>query len=586
MSTAKKLISWEELISKVCQFAAETSANVFSEKQLPMVESRLKRRLSELKLSGPDEYLDYWNNNTASENKIILSLLTTHFTSFFREFMHFEWIGKNLSSIIKNVKAEGRSKITIWSAACSKGQEVWSLAMWFQNQMEQQETKISWEIFGSDIDEHSVKEAMNGVYHKRELETAPRKLWENHWVQGKAELADWYKVKKQIHEKATFGSYNLIDLKMPAQQKFDLIMCRNVLIYFDKTNQSKAVKNMLSHLYPSGVLITGLSESLTGSELDLRSLSPSVYQFKSFVDLLPKVASESKKSTSSPSLNTLPVPLKVFCVDDSPTVIKLLKHLFQDQDFTVVGTASNGQEALEKIPKSNPDVITLDIHMPIMDGLTLVKNSDLASKYPIVVVSSVQRDDQTIIGPLFEKGVKDFVEKPTLENIKIIKEELFQKLKMSWLDKSNKSTALKSDNSSNASTKQKDLPPIYITVNENEASKIFDFTSQNLQNTLTLYFIVDTKIDNLKSTWNLYKNKFSPKSKIISYSDYKNELQPKIWIHTKNSPEEIILKNASEHDFIIAEETNVNSSEIKKIAFDISPLTSIPYLINKYGEVK
>ena len=126
-----KLDDWNHLIKEVCEEMSKLTGNVFSSKQLPMVESRVKRRILDLDLDSVDAYRSYWRQHFEAENEFLVGLLTTHFTSFFREFSHFEWIAENLPSIMAKARAEGRSTLFFWSAACSRGQEVWSLAMWF-----------------------------------------------------------------------------------------------------------------------------------------------------------------------------------------------------------------------------------------------------------------------------------------------------------------------------------------------------------------------------------------------------------------------------------------------------------------------
>ena len=278
MSTALKenVYNWNNLIQDVAVVMSKETGNVMGEKQYPMIESRLKRRCTELKITHPADYKQYWTQHQTEENKHLIGLLTTHFTSFFREYSHFEWLAGELPSIVAHAKKEGRSTIKLWSAACSKGQEVWSLCMWLQFHMPKIDPSMSWQVYGSDIDPVSVKEAENGVYHRRELETAPRHLWEGYWIRGKDEISDWYKIKSDLKSKTKFFTMNL--LKPTVEEKFDVIVCRNVLIYFDRDNQENIAKSLLKRLTPEGTLITGMSESLSGFGLPIRGVAPSVYK--------------------------------------------------------------------------------------------------------------------------------------------------------------------------------------------------------------------------------------------------------------------------------------------------------------------
>jgi chemotaxis protein methyltransferase CheR len=585
MGLANKMKTWEELCALVISFVGKASANVFTEKQVPMVESRLRRRLSELKITDPDEYYQFWIKNPDSENKILLGLLTTHHTAFFREFTHFEWIAKLLPDLIARAEAQNRKKITIWSAACSKGQEPWSLAMWMERQLETLNSKIGYEIYATDIDSKSVDEAKNGVYHRRELETAPRNLWESYWIQGKEDLNDWYKAKSILREKIQFATDNLVNISTSKSKKFDIILCRNVLIYFNKEDLSKSINSLLAHLEPQGALITGLSESLTGMNFPIKAIAPSVYRNTHYLEQIVKNKTEKSQDVQ---VTSLPKPLKIFCIDDSPTVHKMLKSIFSNDEFKIVGTANNGQEAIDLIPKCSPDVITLDIHMPIMDGPTFIQKSNFAEKYPIIIVSSVQRDDQSIIGPLFQKGVKDFVEKPTLENMKILKEELGQKVKMAWLEKHSP----KSKPSTPAANPIKTLPtskkilPIYVLCNQAELQRVLDFFSISSLDSADITFLVNTNSFSKSAEIEKISKRFKGSLNIKTYRDFINSSGKKIWIHTKNAQTDLLIKNANKDDFVLTEESDDISKDLKDKSFDISPLSSMPYLVGKYGEFK
>lgn len=411
---------WNELIKDVCTAVNKLTGNIMSEKQWPMVESRLRKRIRELNLTTPGEYRDHWKKNQHGEDNYLTGLLTTHFTSFYREFSHFEWIAHELPNMVAQARKEGRNSLKFWSAASSKGQEVWSLCMWLSYHLPKIDPKMDWTVLGTDIDELSIKEGENGVYHCREIETIPYHLWEGHWVRGKQEISDWYKAKPSLKSHTSFKTMNLLNISHPQQEKFDLIMCRNVLIYFDRSNQEKIARSLLRHLTPGGTLISGMSESLSGFGLPIKGIAPSIYKQSSL--------EKGSISVARPPLTA--APIRVLCVDDSPTIIAILKMMLIPPEFEVVGTAGNGEEALKKFKALKPDAITLDLHMPVMDGLNFLRVSGAAQQVPVVVVSSLERNHAELVAPLQAQGVCDFVEKPSLSTISEIKDELTQKLKV------------------------------------------------------------------------------------------------------------------------------------------------------------
>ena len=575
-SAVKSLNDWEVLIDEVCTTLHKQTGNVLDEKQRPMVESRMKKRLLDLKLSTPLEYRSYWESCKEAENKHLIGLLTTHFTSFFREFGQFEWLATELPHLVSTAKKEKRKTLKFWSSACSKGQEVWSLCMWLQAHLPKIDPTIEWMVYGSDIDENSVEEGKNAVYHRRELETAPRHLWEGQWVSGSGEIAEWYKAKKDLRNHAKFMSLNLLDLKMPASEVFDVIMCRNVLIYFDRSNQEKAVSGLLKYLHPAGTLITGVSESLNGYGLPLRGVAPSIYKSnKTPLD------SESSRNTKVNQV-LIPKPLKVLCVDDSPTVLSILKKVLSHSDFLVVGTAANGQEAMEKFNQLKPDVITLDLHMPVMDGTTFLKTSGIAKNIPVIVVSSVGRDDSSIVRPLFDLGICDFVEKPTMSDLEKTGEELRQKLKMSWTAK-NKNMVSNSSPSIAAKTRRT-VGHIILNFGPDDIDKVLHVIKAQdwLDNEIS--FCLDGSINRL----NELKENVSPylrnAKRVKFYQNGEQVMESErntVWLHFSTGSKELIFSQKKKSHCLLIEESTIGSA-FKNSGDDIVPFTSFSYNANKF----
>ncbi|MCM2349200.1 MAG: response regulator [Bacteriovoracaceae bacterium] len=575
MDSALKLnTDWDVLVKEVSEVITKITGNVMEDKQRPMIESRLKRRCLDLKMSSPIEYKQFWKRHQDQENKILIGLLTTHFTSFFREFSHFEWLANELPAIVQNVRKEGRKTITIWSAASSKGQEIWSLCMWLQHYLPKIDPFMDFHVLGSDIDSVSVKEAENGVYHRRELETAPRHLWEGHWVRGTGEISDWYKIKSDMRKHASFKVMNLLDISLSKDQAFDIILCRNVLIYFDRKNQEKIVLSLLKHLSPMGTLITGLSESLGGYGLPVKGVAPSVYKLQSapVIELPKKV---------QPQVETLPVPLKVFCVDDSATILNILKKILKAPQFEVIGTASNGLDALEKLKVLKPDVITLDIHMPEMDGPTFLKTSGVAYRTPVIVVSSVGRDHEPLISPMKSLGVVDFVEKPTLTNITEIGEELVQKIKMGWLNRKNVAS---SKSVVTSDTQSKKRPSGMV---------VFNFGSGDELRLLRVLDEHDWESDHLVFRFNgasfpvSFKERIqlplkrAAKIDLVSLNERTPfSSAPVVWLCFRSGDFQQLKDKRKKHEFMVLEEGSPEF--IVTDASDISPATSFNYLVDKF----
>jgi len=571
----KEQEDFQSIIRYVCEIVGEKTGNVFTQKQYPMVETRLRKRIREVGLKTGKEYLEYWEKKGAEETTVLIGLLTTHFTSFFREFSHFEWIQKNLEGLVANAKKEGRTTLRFWSAACSKGQEVWSLAMWLHCYLQ----NFSWEILGTDIDGFSVQEAKNGVYHSRELSTAPRHLWEGLWTQGTGEISSWYKVKKILKDKTFFASANLLDLpslERAANGKFDVIICRNVLIYFDKNNQRKTIENLSSKLSSSGVLITGLSESLHGigpiNEIPLKSLGPSIYSFFYSSSFEKTKEQEKTKKQEQTFISKMPKKIRVLSVDDSGPILSLLKKIFSSSEYEWLSPAKNGQEALDFLQKCSsetmPDIITLDLHMPIMDGVKFLEVSRIAQKIPVIVMSSVSREEHSLVQGLFAKGVYDFVEKPTMDTIGKIEEELKQKISMAIKNFRPSSSSLQSEATGGQSSSLSlslSSSPSSPSFSKNAPTVILNFPENYSQKVKTLLEL---------DPW----DKFSKNVHKNMIPEEENKL---LFFHFKGGKPEILKEAVNKRAIVIMEEEEQES--LKKMAYDSSPSTSFFYFLKKYG---
>lgn len=424
--------SMNDLAQYISSIIEKESGNILGVKQQSMVVNRLKKRMIDLGNIDANGYLKYLDDNHDSEIQHLVSLLTTHYTFFFREYVHFEFIEKNISTIVSRAKSRGSNKIRIHCLACSRGQEVYSLAM-LMDKVLKKYPEMDYEIVGSDIDQESVRYAKNGVYRYDEIIQAPRALLANHWKRGVGEISQYVKVKPSIQEKCLFKVANLLDFTTFKQvHKYDMVFCRNVFIYFDTPTIKKVCTKIKDLLYPQGYLFTGLSESLKTTDMEIYSHETSVYSFDPHVEAVTKEAPATEK-VLQPIVAAKPEekkPIRLLAVDDSKSVLKLLKKIFaKDPDFELIGTAENGVEAEEFLKTNTVDAMTLDIHMPEMDGVQYLEKNYRQGHPKVVVISSASREDSRYAQRTIDLGASDFVEKPTLNNLSQRAEEIKMKIK-------------------------------------------------------------------------------------------------------------------------------------------------------------
>jgi len=242
-----------------------------------LVDSRLRKKLLDLQIS-PNDYFNLLQQSKEELNEFI-SALTTHKTDWFREPIHFRVIEDYFCNRKANApyRKSLSHPISCWSAACSTGEEIYTLAMTL-NQLN--EDIGNWKLLGSDISSHCVEHAKKGIY---KCDTIDKQVSKEHIKRYflrniDPKFKDLYLFTPEFEHRIEFIEYNLIKSKLPSSYSFDVILLRNVLIYFEKEVISHIVKQLYTYLKPGGLLILGLAESISNPEqFNLKRLESSVY---------------------------------------------------------------------------------------------------------------------------------------------------------------------------------------------------------------------------------------------------------------------------------------------------------------------
>ncbi len=225
-----------------------------------LLNARLGKRLRHCKISSFKEYYDYVLNDGSGEELIhLIDVVSTNFTSFFREKTHFDYLS---STVLKEFAAKGHSgDYRVWSAACSSGEEPYTLSI-ILNEFAAQAQRFRFAIHATDISTKVLAIAQKGVYAEDKVQTVPQGLLKRYFQRGKGRSEGYIKVKKELSQPITFQRFNLMD-QYPWQGELDVIFCRNVMIYFNRETQQQLVDKFYTCLRPGGHLFIGHSESLT-----------------------------------------------------------------------------------------------------------------------------------------------------------------------------------------------------------------------------------------------------------------------------------------------------------------------------------
>jgi chemotaxis protein methyltransferase CheR len=246
-----------------------------------LLEARLGRRLREL---GMESLLAYYNYVTADltggEMVRLLDRVSTNETHFFREPKQFEWLEQELlPSWIAETKTGLRPpRVRVWSAGCSTGEEPYSLAMLFLDLLP---VSLGWEIeiLGTDLSSRVLETAQKAVWPIAKAPEIPEKYLKQFMLKGTGSQAAHMKAGPEIRSKVCFQRVNLHDEHYAVSGTFDLIFCRNVLIYFDAESRARVIHRLLNHLAKPGYLFVGHAESLNGTCEQLRHVVPTIYHY-------------------------------------------------------------------------------------------------------------------------------------------------------------------------------------------------------------------------------------------------------------------------------------------------------------------
>lgn len=235
----------------------------------PLVMGRLAKRLNQYSLCSYGEYFKLLNSGShPQELQMAVDLLTTNETYFFREPKHFDFLQRK----ILPSHPRGRS-FRVWSAACSSGQEAYSVAMILANCL----GEVQWEIIASDISIRVLDKARNGHYPLEQAEHIPKEFLAKYCRKGIGSQEGTFIVDKNLRNRIKFSQINL-NIALPPIEKIDLIFLRNVMIYFNAETKRKVLQRMVEILKPGGHLFIGHSESLNGIYDELTTIAPAIYR--------------------------------------------------------------------------------------------------------------------------------------------------------------------------------------------------------------------------------------------------------------------------------------------------------------------
>lgn len=245
-----------------------------SDQKSTLVKGRLNKRINQLQLSSFRDYYHYLvADESGEELSFFVSAISTNVTSFFRESAQWKWLEIYLPQMIKSKRDK---KIRIWSAGCSSGEEPYTILMFLQyhlNDFHEWDIKI----LATDISSKVLTKALKAEYDPNSVESLPNEIRVRSFEASKTVEGN-YRINSRLREKVMFRLYNLVTDPFIFKNTFDMVFCRNVMIYFDDVTRHDLIGRFITVLPKGAPLFLGSSESLTTHRENLKLIGSSIYQ--------------------------------------------------------------------------------------------------------------------------------------------------------------------------------------------------------------------------------------------------------------------------------------------------------------------
>ncbi|MEO0971637.1 MAG: protein-glutamate O-methyltransferase CheR [Pseudomonadota bacterium] len=278
-SPSRRSVLPNDSVDMLARYIFDHWGLVIDERHRSMLQTRLQRRMRELRKPSLEAYCDYLfkQGGIKADHRLVCEAVTTQTTSFFREAHHFEFLTKQyLPELCEAGEFRGRP-LRAWSAAASIGQEAYTLAITLA-EYQRARRGPGFEILATDINGEALRQVASGIYPAQDVRGVPNELRTRYFLRGRRKLTDYVRVVPELRQRVTPRQMNLIETPYSIPSGYDVIMIRNCLIYFDGDTRLKVVQALRDRLRPGGVLMTGHSEHFPARDLDMEAVGPSVYR--------------------------------------------------------------------------------------------------------------------------------------------------------------------------------------------------------------------------------------------------------------------------------------------------------------------
>jgi chemotaxis protein methyltransferase CheR len=243
-----------------------------------MLQCRLQKRLRVLDIPTFKDYIDFVFSKEGQEQEVIhmIDVVSTNKTDFFREPDHFDYLRDFvLPEFVNN--QNNQKLLQVWSAGCSSGEEPYTLSI-VLNEFFENYPGYDYSILGTDISTQILKQASEAIYKEEKVDVVPLAIKKKYMLRSKDRDKPTVRIVPELRKKVSFSRLNFMDDHYSVTDCFDVIFCRNVLIYFNRETQERVINKLCGKLKNKGYLFLGHSESITNMNVPLDRLKPTVFR--------------------------------------------------------------------------------------------------------------------------------------------------------------------------------------------------------------------------------------------------------------------------------------------------------------------
>jgi chemotaxis protein methyltransferase CheR len=260
---------------RLSAFITEELGIKMPEVKRTMLQSRLQKRLNDIQKSSFKEYLDFvFSREGDAERTVMMDIVTTNKTDFFREPGHFEYMTETM--LPEYAVFTKKPVLKVWSAGCSSGEEPYTLAI-VLSEFKEKCKDFDFHITATDISTRMLQKAETAIYAEERVAPVSENLKKKYLLKSKNLQSRTVRIIPELRTKVNFGMLNFMDDDYQVNGLFDVIFCRNVLIYFDRQTQEAVINKLCTKLKPGGYFYLGHSESITNFKVPLKQIKSTIF---------------------------------------------------------------------------------------------------------------------------------------------------------------------------------------------------------------------------------------------------------------------------------------------------------------------